>query len=113
MGWEIVCKECGKSFLFADAEQERYARDGFAPPKRCRACRSARRAAKPEGATAASPGAADEAGSSSSKTQATTTKAKTKTLYEAQCGACGALTRVPFEPTDLRPVYCQTCFEYR
>ncbi len=98
MGWEMVCKDCGQGFLFEGAEQERYARDGFAPPKRCRPCRAARRAAKPR----------DES------TPPPTTPARAQpVLHEAQCGACGALTHVPFEPTDLRPVYCQTCFEYR
>lgn len=103
MGWEIVCKDCGKGFLFEGAEQERYARDGFAPPKRCRPCRAARRATtKPRDESTPPPA-----------TPTTTTSRPEPALHEAQCGACGALTRVPFEPTDLRPVYCQTCFEYR
>jgi len=29
--------------------------------------------------------------------------------YEAKCSSCGKTTRVPFEPEEGRPVYCQEC----
>lgn len=29
--------------------------------------------------------------------------------FEAVCSSCGTLTRVPFEPEEGRPVYCQNC----
>ncbi len=33
-----------------------------------------------------------------------------RTLYEAKCVSCGAATKVPFEPTAERPVYCRDCY---
>ncbi|MCO5165320.1 MAG: zinc-ribbon domain containing protein [Planctomycetes bacterium] len=104
MPQELVCKECGRPFLFEDAEQERYARDGFEPPRRCRPCRAARRAAgRPPSERLPRP----------APPPAPPRDPKGRPLHEAQCGACGALTRVPFEPSDVRPVYCAVCFEYR
>ena len=39
----IVCKECGKEFVFTAGEQEFYAEKGFQnEPQRCRECRYAR-----------------------------------------------------------------------
>ncbi len=43
---QIACSECGDTFLFTDAEQTFYREKGLAaPPKRCKACRQARKAA--------------------------------------------------------------------
>jgi len=43
---EIACSECGDTFVFTVAEQNFYREKGLAsPPKRCRACRQARKAA--------------------------------------------------------------------
>lgn len=42
----LVCKECGKEFVFSASEQEFYESKGFTnEPGRCPACRQARRAA--------------------------------------------------------------------
>ena len=39
----LVCKECGKEFVFTAGEQEFYAERGFQnEPQRCKACRDAR-----------------------------------------------------------------------
>ena len=36
----LVCKECGKEFVFTAGEQEFYAEKGFQnEPQRCKACR--------------------------------------------------------------------------
>lgn len=119
MSQELLCKDCGRRFVFGEAEQARYARHGFAPPKRCRACRAARRAAKPARVPGEAPASARTPPPRASDGRAAPAKAKPRAakpgqaLHEVQCGACGALTYVPFEPTDLRPVYCETCFEYR
>src|SRR5512144_2618679 len=41
---EIVCLDCGQPFLFTAGEQEFYERKGFKEePKRCKACRDARK----------------------------------------------------------------------
>ena len=35
----LVCKDCGKEFLFTEGEQEFYAEKGFNEPQRCKECR--------------------------------------------------------------------------
>jgi DNA-directed RNA polymerase subunit RPC12/RpoP len=41
----LVCRECGKEFVFSASEQEFYAEKGFTnEPGRCPACRQARKA---------------------------------------------------------------------
>jgi len=48
----LVCKECGKEFVFTAGEQEFYAERGFQnEPQRCKACRDARKNATPESTT--------------------------------------------------------------
>ena len=43
----LVCKECGKEFVFTAGEQEFYAERGFQnEPQRCKACRDARKNAE-------------------------------------------------------------------
>ena len=44
---KIVCKDCGKEFIFTVGEQEFYKEKGFEnDPVRCRDCRRARKAQK-------------------------------------------------------------------
>ena len=41
----LVCKDCGKEFVFTVGEQEFYAEKGFQnKPQRCPECRKARKA---------------------------------------------------------------------
>src|SRR5262245_56083941 len=50
---QITCTECGDAFLFSAAEQSFYAEKGLAsPPKRCKACRQARKAGRGPGSFA-------------------------------------------------------------
>ena len=79
----LVCKECGKEFVFTAGEQEFYAERGFQnEPQRCKACRDARKNA---------------------------TRGP-REYYTATCAACGGEARAPFEPKSDRPVYCSDCF---
>ena len=40
----LICKDCGKEFVFTAGEQEFYAEKGFEnEPQRCRECRQARK----------------------------------------------------------------------
>ena len=79
----LVCKECGKEFVFTAGEQEFYAEKGFEnEPQRCKECRDAR------------------------KNQAKAARV----MYDAVCASCGAACKVPFEPRNDRPVYCSECF---
>ena len=40
---EIVCKDCGKTFVFTVEEQEFYKERHLSEPKRCKKCAKARR----------------------------------------------------------------------
>jgi len=40
---KIVCRQCGKEFVFTTAEQEFYKQRDFSLPRRCRECRSGQR----------------------------------------------------------------------
>lgn len=40
----IVCKDCGKEFVFTAREQEFYQEKGFNDPVRCKECRAAKKA---------------------------------------------------------------------
>ena len=79
----LVCKDCGKEFVFTAGEQEFYAERGFQnEPQRCKACRDARKNA---------------------------TRGP-RQFFTATCANCGKEARVPFEPKSDRPVYCSECF---
>ena len=84
----LVCKECGKEFVFTAGEQEFYAEKGFQnEPQRCRACRNQKKVQRHAGSQ--------------------------KVAHEAVCAQCGVATTVPFLPKDDRPVYCEACFKAR
>lgn len=41
----LVCKDCGKEFVFTEGEQQFYAEKGFTnDPVRCKECRSSKKA---------------------------------------------------------------------
>ncbi len=83
----LVCKDCGKDFIFSAGEQEFYAEKGFEnEPVRCRDCRDSRRRNRD--------GAEREA----------------RPMFKVTCAECGKETEVPFEPKNDRPVYCRDCF---
>ena len=80
----LVCKDCGKEFVFTAGEQEFYAEKGFQnEPVRCKDCRSSR---KP-------------------------TRSNEREMFDAVCAECGAPTKIPFQPRNDRPVYCSNCFQ--
>ncbi|MBR6609117.1 MAG: zinc-ribbon domain containing protein [Oscillospiraceae bacterium] len=79
----LVCKDCGKEFVFTAGEQEFYAEKGFTnEPQRCKPCREAR------------------------KNQVK----GTKEYFTTVCANCGKEARVPFKPREDRPVLCSECF---
>ena len=79
----LKCKDCGKEFVFTAGDQEFYASKGYDnQPRRCRDCRNAKKnAAKPQ-----------------------------RELFDAVCAKCGKPAKIPFQPTNARPVYCSDCF---
>lgn len=44
----IVCKDCGKEFIFTERDQEFYASKNFSEPVRCKECRAAKKARNAE-----------------------------------------------------------------
>ena len=79
----LVCKDCGKEFVWTAGEQEFYASRGFEnQPQRCKACRDARKNA---------------------------TRGE-RQMFDAVCASCGKTCKVPFQPREDRPVYCSECF---
>ena len=83
----LVCKDCGKEFVWTAGEQEFYASRGFEnQPQRCKPCRDARK----------NGGARSNSGE--------------RQMFDAVCAACGKACKVPFQPREDRPVYCSDCF---
>ena len=80
----LKCKDCGKEFVFTAGDQEFYASKGYEnQPRRCRDCRNARKnAAKPQ-----------------------------RELFDAVCAKCGKPAKIPFQPSNDRPVYCSECYD--
>lgn len=79
----LICSDCGKEFIWTAGEQEFFAERGFSnEPKRCKECRTAHK----NGVRAP------------------------REMYDAVCAACGKPCKVPFKPTEGRPVYCSECF---
>ena len=84
---ELVCADCGKTFVFTAGEQEFYQSRGLLnEPGRCPECRSTRRQSR--------------------YGEARGPREKTKIV----CASCGAEAEVPFQPRTGRPVYCGYCF---
>lgn len=87
----IRCRDCGTDFTFSVGEQEFYAQKGYTnDPQRCPTCRAQRKAA---GGGTSTGGARPQ-----------------REFFPAQCAECGAETKVPFRPTQGKPVYCSDCF---
>jgi CxxC-x17-CxxC domain-containing protein len=90
---ELTCSDCGQEFTFSGEDQAFFQERGYSTPKRCKACRQAKK--NEQGA-----GGGSYRRSESQSTAVT-------------CSGCGKQTTVPFEPRGDRPVYCQDCFSSR
>lgn len=87
----IKCSDCGAEFVHSSADQAFYKERGFSnEPKRCPACRRARK---------------------SSGTFSARGGGMAKQMYPATCASCGQETQVPFKPSGNRPVYCRDCYQ--
>ena len=81
----LVCGDCGGKFIFSEGEQEFYYEKGLKNvPLRCPNCRVINRTRLNGG--------------------------KISSTAEVNCANCGELTRVPFQPSGHKPVYCSVCF---
>ena len=105
----LVCTTCGQTFLFTAQEQAFYKERGFQhTPKRCRECRRAKRAMRPQEG-----GAGMGRASRGDGAQAARDPDSQPDLFEATCSACGASVQLSFRPDGVRPVYCRACFDER
>jgi CxxC-x17-CxxC domain-containing protein len=86
----LQCSDCGATFIFSAEEQEFFQTKGYTnEPKRCPACRQARKAERyGSGGYGYRP----------------------RQMFPAVCAECGKETEVPFEPREGRPVYCSECY---
>ena len=88
----LVCRGCGREFVFTAGEQEFYQLKGLLnEPGRCPECRAARKAER----------AAIGEGDGRPRRE----------MHPVICAECGAETLVPFLPRGEKPVYCSPCFE--
>jgi len=85
----LTCSDCGATFTFSAEEQEFFQTKGYTnEPKRCPACREARKTQR--------------YGNNSYNSR--------RQMFPAVCAECGKETEVPFEPREGRPVYCSACY---
>ena len=86
----LQCSDCGATFTFSAEEQEFFQSKGYTnEPKRCPACRQARKAERYGGGGYGY---------------------RPRQMFPAVCAECGKETEVPFEPREGRPVYCSECY---
>jgi len=86
----LECSDCGATFTFSAEEQEFFQSKGYTnEPKRCPACRQARKAERYGGGGYGY---------------------RPRQMFPAVCAECGKDTEVPFEPREGRPVYCSECY---
>ncbi len=80
----LICKECGNSFLFTAKEQKFYVKQGFEHvPTRCNDCRLAARERRDRG----------------------------QNYIAIKCKVTGKVGRIPFEPDDPNDAYTAEAFE--
>jgi CxxC-x17-CxxC domain-containing protein len=90
------CFDCKGEYTVSIEEQESLLAKGYKnTPKRCPACRQARKAR--------------QASSGNFKSAQPDFRTERK-MFPATCAQCGKSTQVPFEPREGRPVYCRECY---
>ncbi len=105
----LTCADCRQEFTFTASEQQFYADRGFSEPRRCPACRAARKAQRDSGGGASSYGGGGGGGYGSSSGGGGYDRAP-REMFSATCSSCGREAQVPFRPSGAKPVYCSDCF---
>lgn len=84
----LVCRDCGKEFMWTAGEQEFFAEKGFShPPSRCKEHRIKHKA-QVEGVRGL----------------------PQRREYDIVCSSCGKPGKVPFEPSTKHALLCTDCF---
>jgi len=121
----LTCSDCGMEFEFTEREQAFYAEKGFSEPRRCASCRASRKAAR-SGGDSSYGGGSYSGGYDSGYTAGGGYSAGgygggggggygnrgggPREMFSATCSSCGKEAKVPFRPTNGKPVYCSDCF---
>jgi CxxC-x17-CxxC domain-containing protein len=118
----LTCSDCGMEFAFTEREQAFYAEKGFSEPRRCASCRASRKAARSGGDSSYGGGSyaggfdsgyggggGYSAGGYSGGGFGNRSSGP-REMFTATCSSCGREARVPFRPTNGKPVYCSDCF---
>ncbi|MEO5966262.1 MAG: CxxC-x17-CxxC domain-containing protein [Candidatus Limnocylindrales bacterium] len=130
----LTCSDCGMEFAFTEREQAFYTEKGFSEPRRCPSCRASRKAARGAesgggyggGASSYSSGGGYDSGYGGGGGYSAgggagggggyggggygQRSSAPREMFEATCSSCGKEARVPFRPTNGKPVYCSDCF---
>ena len=126
----LTCSDCGMEFAFTEREQAFYAEKGFSEPRRCPSCRASRKAARSGGDGGYSGGGGGSyssgggggydsgygggggysAGGYGGGGGYGNRSSGPREMFTATCSSCGKEARVPFRPTNGKPVYCSDCF---
>ena len=97
----ILCRDCGRDFIFTAGEQEFYASKGLQnDPVRCPDCRAVRKSTRTTSETDAGYIRYNGAASFGGRTP--------RQMHPAACAKCGDMIEVPFMPRGDRPVFCTT-----
>ena len=90
----LVCRDCGKEFVWTASEQEFYQQKGFQnAPVRCPDCRAAKKVRMDRNGGGRDGGRGGE-----------------RQSFPITCAQCGKQDTVPFQPRGDRPVLCRDCF---
>jgi CxxC-x17-CxxC domain-containing protein len=122
----LTCSDCGMEFAFTEREQAFYAEKGFSEPRRCPSCRASRKAARSGGdnggygagsyasggydAAYGGGGGYSAAGYGGGGGGFGGRGGGPREMFAATCSSCGREAKVPFKPTNGKPVYCSDCF---
>ena len=122
----LTCSDCGMEFAFTEREQAFYAEKGFSEPRRCPSCRASRKAARSGGDSSYGGGSYSgggggydsgygggggySAGGYGGGGGFGNRSSGPREMFTATCSSCGREARVPFRPTNGKPVYCSDCF---
>jgi CxxC-x17-CxxC domain-containing protein len=120
----LTCSDCGMEFAFTEREQAFYAEKGFSEPRRCPSCRASRKAARNAdsgGYGGGYAGAGYDSGYGGGGGYSAggyggggggfgNRGGGPREMFTATCSSCGREAKVPFRPTNGKPVYCSDCF---
>jgi len=121
----LTCSDCNMEFAFTEREQAFYAEKGFSEPRRCNSCRASRKAARSGGDSGGYGGGSYSGGDSGGYATGGSSaggydsgggggygarSSGPREMFAATCSTCGREAKVPFRPTNGKPVYCSDCF---